>query len=75
MAISSTPICSISVPVPVPPYSSANGRPRTSWEASSSRMSHGYSSLASISAARGAILSLARLAIISRKSWNSWGIS
>ncbi len=75
LAISSTPICSISVPVPVPPYSSENGRPSTSWEASSSRMSHGYSSLASISAARGAILSFVRLAIISRKSSNSCGMS
>ena len=53
MAISSTAIWSISVPVPVPPYSSANGSPRMSCSASSSRMSQGYSPVASISAARG----------------------
>ena len=29
-AISSTAICSMSVPVPMPPYSSSNGRARTS---------------------------------------------
>ena len=60
LAISSTAICSISVPVPVPPYSVSKGRPRMSWEASSSRTSHGYSPFSSISAARGPIRSLAR---------------
>ena len=53
LAISSTAIWSISVPVPVPPYSSAKGSARMSCSASSLRMSHGYSPLASISAARG----------------------
>ncbi len=41
LAISSTPICSISVPVPVPPYSSSKGSPRMSCSASSLRMSQG----------------------------------
>ena len=53
-ATSSTATLSINVPVPVPPYSSGNGRPSRSCSANSLRMSHGYSALASISAARGA---------------------
>src|SRR3954453_9195842 len=53
LAISSTAICSINVPVPVPPYSSANGSPRMSCSPNNLRMSHGYSAVASISAARG----------------------
>jgi hypothetical protein len=57
LAISSTAICSIRVPVPVPPYSSSKGRARMSCEPSSSRMSHGYSPVLSISPARGAMRS------------------
>jgi hypothetical protein len=75
LAISSTPICSIRVPVPVPPYSSAKGRPRMSCSASSRRTSQGYSDSRSISAARGAIRSRAIWAIVSRKSSISCGIS
>ncbi len=75
LAISSTAICCISVPVPVPPYSVGNGRPRMSWEASSSRISQGYSPFASISAARGAICSCASLLTSSRKSRSSSGTS
>jgi hypothetical protein len=41
LAISSTAICNMSVPVPVPPYSSGNGSPRMSCSANSRRMSHG----------------------------------
>ena len=75
LAISSTAICCIRVPVPVPPYSLGNGRPRMSWEASSSRMSQGYSPCSSISAARGAICSCARRWTSSRMSRSSSGIS
>jgi len=53
-AISSTAICNINVPVPVPPNSSVNGNPKMSCSANNSRTSHGYSPRASISAARGA---------------------
>ena len=75
LAISSTPICCISVPVPVPPYSEANGRPRMSCSPSSLRMSHGYSPVASISAARGRILPSTISRITSRKSRISCGSS
>ena len=75
LAISSTAICSISVPVPVPPYCSSNGSPRTSCSASSSRMSCGYCAVRSISAARGAIFSCASWRIMSRRSASSWGIA
>ena len=75
LAISSVAIESISVPVPVPPYSASKGRPRMSFSASSSRISHGYSALASMSWARGAIFSWAIWRIVSRKSANSCGIS
>ena len=75
LAISSTPIWSISVPVPVPPYSSANGSPRMSCSPSSLRMSWGYSPLASISAARGRMLPSTMSRIVSRKSRISCGIS
>ena len=68
LAISSMATLSISVPVPVPPYSSSNGSPNRSWWANSSRMSHGYSVLASISAARGATRSRTICRIVSRKS-------
>ena len=67
-AISSTARLSISVPVPVPPYSSGNGRPSRSCSANSLRMSHGYSALASISAARGATRSVTIWRIVSRNS-------
>ena len=53
LATSSIAMLSISVPVPVPPYSSSNGSPSRSCSANSLRRSHGYSALASISAARG----------------------
>ena len=72
-AISSTATCSISVPVPVPPCSSANGRASTSCSASSRRTSHGYSSVASISAARGAIRSRASCRIVERNASCSSG--
>ena len=75
LAISSTATCSISVPVPVPPYSSSNGSPRMSCSANSLRMSHGYSALASISAARGATRSRTIWRIVSRKSMCSGGSS
>ena len=74
-AISSTATWSISVPVPVPPNSSANGSASTSCSPSSFRMSHGYSSVRSISAARGAICSAAIWRIVSRKSLCSCGRS
>ena len=59
LAISSTAMFSISVPVPVPPYSIGNGSPRMSCSARILRMSHGYSACSSISAERGAIFSCA----------------
>ena len=59
LAISSTAMFSISVPVPVPPCSVSNGSPRMSCSASSLRRSCGYSAFSSISAARGAIRSRA----------------
>ena len=62
MAISSTAIVSISVPVPVPPCSSPNGSPRMSFSANRLRMSHGYSADASMSCARGATFSCDDLA-------------
>ena len=74
LASSSTAIWSIIVPVPVPPNSSAKGSARMSFSASSSRMSHGYSSLASISAARGVTRSTAIWRTRSRKSLCSCGI-
>jgi hypothetical protein len=58
-AISSTAMFSISVPVPVPPYSVGKGSPRMSCSASTRRTSHGYSARSSISAERGAIFSRA----------------
>ncbi len=73
-ASSSTAIWSISVPVPVPPYSVANGRPRMSCSPSSLRMSQGYSPLRSMSPARGAISFWAISRIVSRKSRSSWGM-
>ncbi len=75
LASSSTATWSISVPVPVPPCSSSNGSARTSWSASSRRMSQGYSSVASISAARGAIFSCASCRIVARNSRCSSGSS
>ena len=75
MATSSTAMFSISVPVPVPPYSVSNGSPSRSCEANSSRMSCGYSAFSSISAARGATFSTTILRIVSRKSENSCGIA
>ena len=74
LAISSTAMFSISVPVPVPPYSTGNGSPRMSCSASSLRTSHGYSARSSISAERGAIFSRAICPIVSQKSRFSWGI-
>ena len=74
LAISSTPICSIRVPVPVPPYRSSKGRARMSCSPSSLRMSQGYSLSRSISPARGAIFSVAIWRIVSRKSSISCGI-
>ena len=71
LAISSTAICSMSVPVPVPPYSVANGRPRMSCSARLLRMSCGYSPERSMSAARGAICSCAIWRTRSRKSSSS----
>ena len=71
-ATSSIATLSISVPVPVPPYSSPNGSPNRSCSANSLRRSHGYSALASISAARGATRSTTILRIASRNSsWSS----
>src|SRR3954452_3035037 len=75
LATSSTATLSISVPVPVPPYSSGNGSPIRSWSANSLRMSHGYSPVASISAARGATFSVTICRIVSRKSLCSAGRS
>ena len=72
-AISSTAMLSISVPVPVPPYSSPNGSPSRSCAANSSRTSHGYSAVASISAARGATLSATIWRMASRNSRSSSG--
>ena len=72
-ATSSTAMFSMRVPVPVPPYSVSNGRPKRSCSANSSRRSRGYSALASISAARGATRSATILRIVSRKSRNSCG--
>ena len=46
-----------------------------SCSAKSSRMSHGYSDVASISAARGVTLSTTIWRIVSRKSRCSWGIA
>jgi hypothetical protein len=74
LAISSTAMFSINVPVPVPPYSVGNGRPRMSCSASSLRTSHGYSAFSSISAERGAIRSRAIWPIVSQKSRCSCGI-
>ena len=73
LATSSIATFSISVPVPVPPSSSGNGSPSRSWSANALRTSHGYSALASISAARGATSPCTRSRIVWRKSWNSWG--
>ncbi len=73
LAISSTAMFSISVPVPVPPYSVGNGSPRMSCSASSLRTSHGYSARSSISAERGAIFSRAIRPIVSQKSTCSCG--
>ena len=72
LATSSIAMLSISVPVPVPPYSSSNGSPSRSCSANSWRRSHGYSALASISAARGATRSRTIWRIVSRKAtWSS----
>ena len=67
-ASSSTAMFSMSVPVPVPPYSVGNGSPRMSCSESSLRISHGYSARSSISAERGAILSRAISPIVAQKS-------
>ena len=75
LAISSTAIWSMSVPVPVPPYCSSKGRARMSCSAKSLRMSHGYSPVASISAARGRTFSSTICRIVSRKSLCSCGRS
>src|SRR5436309_8660092 len=75
LAISSTAMLSISVPVPVPPYSVGKGSPRTSCSASSLRTSQGYSARSSISAERGAIFSRAICAIVAQKSRCSCGIA
>ena len=75
LAISSTAIWSISVPVPVPPYSASKGSARMSCSAKSLRMSHGYSPVASISAARGRTFSSTICRIVSRKSLCSCGRS
>src|SRR4051812_1155805 len=74
-AISSIAMFSMSAPVPVPPCSSENGRPRRSCSAKSLRRSQGYSAFASISAARGATRSWAIWRIASRNSVNSGGRS
>ncbi len=74
MAISSTAMFSISVPVPVPPYSTGKGNPRMSCSASSRRTSQGYSAFSSISAERGAIFSRAICPIVAQKSRFSSGI-
>src|SRR3954470_11642351 len=74
-ATSSTATLSINVPVPVPPYSTGNGSPSRSCSANSLRMSHGYSLVASISAARGATFSVTICRIVSRKSLCSAGRS
>src|SRR4051795_2605566 len=72
LATSSIAMLSISVPVPVPPYSASKGRPRRSCSANSRRRSHGYSALASISAARGSTRSRTIWRIVSRKAtWSS----
>src|SRR3954464_13552716 len=71
-ATSSIAMLSINVPVPVPPYSTSKGRPRRSCSANSRRRSHGYSALASISAARGSTRSRTIWRIVSRKAtWSS----
>src|SRR5438105_10925536 len=57
-----------SVPVPVPPYSSAKKSPKTSWSRKSSTTSHGNSCERSISVARGAIRSRASCRTRSRIS-------
>src|SRR4029079_5745640 len=57
-----------SVPVPVPPTSSAKKRPKIPWSRKSSTTSHGNSCDASISAARGAIRSRATVRTSSRSS-------
>jgi hypothetical protein len=75
LAISSTAIWSMSVPVPVPPYWVSKGRARMSCSANSLRMSCGYSPLASISAARGRTFSSTIWRIVSRKSLYSCGRS
>ena len=56
------------VPVPVPPTSSSNRRPKIPWSRKSSTTSHGNSCDASISAARGAIRSRASVRTWSRSS-------
>ena len=57
-----------SVPVPVPPTSSAKKSPKIPWSRKSSTTSHGNSCDASISAARGAIRSRATVRTSSRSS-------
>src|SRR3954453_1666523 len=74
-ATSSTATLSINVPVPVPPYSTGNGSPSRACSANSLRMSHGYSPVRSISAARGATFSVTICRIVSRKSLCSAGRS
>ena len=75
LAISSTAICSMSVPVPVPPCSAEKGSARMSFSAKSLRMSCGYSPVASISAARGRTFSFTIWRIVSRNRTSSSGMS
>ena len=72
-ATSSIATFNISTPVSVPPYSSGNGKPSRSCSPKSLRMSHGYSPLRSMSAARGATRSVTIWRMTSRTSRTSWG--
>src|SRR4029079_16245800 len=65
---SSIATSTISAPVPVPPYCSSNGRPRSSCSRKSTTMSQGNSPFLSISAARGATRSRASVRTRSRIS-------
>src|SRR5262245_13786384 len=65
---SSIATMTIRAPVPVPPYCSSKGRPKSSCSRKSSTMSHGNSAFLSISAARGATRSRASVRTRSRIS-------
>src|SRR5262245_8489001 len=65
---SSIATSTISAPVPVPPYCSSNGRPKSSCSRKSSTRSQGNSAFLSISAARGATPSRASVRTRSRIS-------